>query len=231
MQSKLAVALANQLLIHNPPSPHSTEDDPMGGRQYAGGRALSGGKGSHRMQPYRLCPRNSRNLAMGGRWTIGEKTAHSSNMSAEAFIGVIAAMDTGLQSDLAQWIESIRSVASEIQLSGATVTSLTYWCKVWGGKGVGWSLISMVNYMQLAMKCQRCVSNIHLTFIIVNQMGISMIDSSTNYSDLYETLLVDRPTIHTFLFWIATGFKFMHLAAGGLFTNSRGRQRPVMDCN
>ncbi|KAG1735957.1 uncharacterized protein EDB91DRAFT_1015905, partial [Suillus paluster] len=72
-------------------------------------------------------------------------------------------------------------------------------CKVWGGKGVGWSLISMVNYIQLAMKCQ------------------SMIDSSTNYSDLYNTLPVDRPTLYTFLFWIATGFKFMHLAAGGSF--------------
>ncbi|KAG2105872.1 uncharacterized protein F5147DRAFT_775184 [Suillus discolor] len=199
MQSELAVALANRLLSHNPPSPHSTKDDPVGGKQYAGGRALSDGKGSHRMQPYRLCPRNSRNLAMGGRWTIGEKTACSSNVSAEAFIGVIAAMDTGLQSDLAQWMESICSVASEIQLSGATVMSLTYRCKVWGRKGVGWSLISMVNYMQLAMKCQ------------------SMIDSSTNYSDLYETLPVDRPTIRTFLFWIATGFKFMHLAAGGSF--------------
>ncbi|KAG1844670.1 hypothetical protein DFJ58DRAFT_731180 [Suillus subalutaceus] len=201
MQSKLAVALANRLLSHNPPSPHSTKDNPVGGRQHAGGCALSGGKGSHRMQPYRLCPRNSRNLAMGGRWTIGEKTACSSNVSAEAFIGVIAAMDTGLQSDLAQWMESIHSVASEIQLSGATMTSLTYQCKVWGGKGVGWSLISVVNYMQLAMKCQ------------------SMIDLSTNYSDLYETLPVDRPTIHTFLFWIAMGFKFMHLAAGGMQAN------------
>ncbi|KAG1731862.1 uncharacterized protein EDB91DRAFT_1252021 [Suillus paluster] len=201
MQSELAVALANQLLTHNPPSPHSTEDNPVGDRQYAGGCALSGGKGSHRMQPYHHCPRNSRNLAMGGRWTIGENTARSSNISAEAFIGVIAAMDTGLQLDLAQWMESIRSVASEIQLSGDTVTSLTYRCKVWGGKGVGWSLISMVNYMQLAMKCQ------------------SMIDSSTTYSDLYETLPVDRPTIRTFLFWIATGFKFMHLAAGGMQAN------------
>jgi hypothetical protein len=154
---------------------------------------------------------------MGGRWTISEKTACSSNISAEAFIGVIAAMDTGLQSDLSQWMESIRSVASEIQLSGATVTSLTYRCKVWGGKGVGWSLISMVNYIQLAMKCQRCISNIHSTFMIVNQMGFSMIDSSTNYSNLYNTLPVDRPTLRTFLFWIATGFKFMHLAAGGSF--------------
>ncbi|KAG1748014.1 uncharacterized protein EDB91DRAFT_1245459 [Suillus paluster] len=151
---------------------------------------------------------------MGGRWTISEKTARSSNISAEAFIGVIVAMDTGLQSDLSQWMESIRSVASEIQFSGATVTSLTYWCKVWGGKGVGWSLISMVNYIQLAMKCQ------------------SMIDSSTNYSDLYNTLPVDRPTLYTFLFWIATRFKFMHLAAGGSFYfNSSGRQRPAMDCN
>ena len=28
---------------------------------------------------------------------------------------------------------------------------------------------------------------------------------------------MDKPTICTFLFWIATGFKFMHLAAGGSF--------------
>ncbi|KAG1771395.1 hypothetical protein EV702DRAFT_977391 [Suillus placidus] len=126
-------------------------------------------------------------------------------------------MDTGLQLDLSQWMESIHSVASEIQLSGATVTSLTYRCKIWGRKGVGWSLISMVNYMQLAMKCQRCISNIHLTFINIIQMGISMIDSSTNYTNLYETLPVDKPTICIFLFWIATGFKFMHLAAGGSF--------------
>jgi hypothetical protein len=234
VQSELAMALANRLLTHYSPSPH-LEDDQVGGREYAGGCALSGHKGSwHRMRPYpqfvpftptdqnhdtqrRKCNRNSTNLAMGGRWRIGENTARSSNVSAEAFIGAIAAMDTGLQSDLSQWMESIRSVASEIQLPGATVTSLTSRCRLLGGKGVGWSVMSMVNYIQLAIKCQRCVSKVHVSFIIDNQMCISMIDSSTSYSDLYETLPSDKPTMRTFLMWIATGFKFMHLAAGGSF--------------
>src|SRR5882757_645389 len=125
------MALANRLLTHYSPSLHSLEDDSVGGRQCTGGCALLGSKGSYQMQPYPQsvpftptdqnhdtqqapnCNRNSRNLAMGGRWTIGENMAHSSNVSAEAFIGVIAAMDTGLQSDLSQWMESICSVASE----------------------------------------------------------------------------------------------------------------------
>jgi hypothetical protein len=235
VQSEPAMALANRLLTHYSPSPH-LEDDQVGGRQYAGGCALSGSKGSHRMRPYTQsvpftptdqnhdtrrardsCPRNSRNLAMRGRWTIGENTARSSNVSAEAFIGAIAAMDTGLQSDLSQWIESIRSVASEIQLPGATIASLASRCRVLGAKGVGWSVMSMVNYIQLAIKCQRCVSNVRLSFIIDNRLCISMIGSSTSYSDLYEILPADKPTIRTFLLWIASGFKFMHLAAGGSF--------------
>ena len=183
VQSEPAMALANRLHAHYSLSPH-LEDDQVGGRQYAGGCALSGSKGSHRMHPYTRfvpftptdqnhddtrrardsCPRNSRNLAMGGRWRIGENTARSSNVSAEAFIGAIAAMDTGLQSDLSQWIESIRSVASEIQLPGATIASLASRCRVLGAKGVGWSVMSMVNYIQLAIKCQRCVSNVLFVF-------------------------------------------------------------------
>lgn len=67
MQSELAMTLANQLLTHNPPSPHSLEDVSVEGRQYPGGCAISSSKGSHQMQPYpQPYSRNSRNLAMGG---------------------------------------------------------------------------------------------------------------------------------------------------------------------
>lgn len=104
------------------------------------------------------CPRRGGALVAGARWTIGENTAHSSNVSAEAIIGSIASFDASQRMDLTSWISSIlgaiKGVGNE---KGSGLPSLMERCATFSGIGVGWNFMTMVSRLQLAVICLRYV--------------------------------------------------------------------------
>lgn len=104
------------------------------------------------------CPRRGGALVAGARWTIGENTARSSNVSAEAIIGSIASFDASQRMDLTSWISSIlgaiKGVGNE---KGSGLPSLMERCATFSGIGVGWNFMTMVSRLQLAVICLRYV--------------------------------------------------------------------------
>ena len=104
------------------------------------------------------CPRRGGALVAGARWTIGENTARSSNVSAEAVIGSIASFDASQRMDLTSWISSIlgaiKGVGNE---KGSGLPSLMERCATFSGIGVGWNFMTMVSRLQLAVICLRYV--------------------------------------------------------------------------
>jgi hypothetical protein len=122
------------------------------------------------------CPRRGGPLVAGARWTIGENTARSSNVSAEAIIGSIASFDASQRMDLTSWISSILGAIKGMENEkGSGLPSLVGRCRTFSGIGVGWSFMTMVSRLQLAVNCLRyvfdtlslCVTHAHAILIIL----------------------------------------------------------------
>ena len=121
------------------------------------------------------CPRRGGALVAGARWTIGENTARSSNVSAEAIIGSIASFDASQRMDLTSWISSIlgaiKGVGNE---KGSGLPSLMERCATFSGIGVGWNFMTMVSRLQLAVICLRYVFGM-LSLCITHAHAINFI--------------------------------------------------------
>jgi len=121
------------------------------------------------------CPRRGGALVAGARWTIGENTARSSNVSAEAIIGSIASFDASQRMDLTSWISSIlgaiKGVGNE---KGNGLPSLMERCATFSGIGVGWNFMTMVSRLQLAVICLRYVFGM-LSLCITHAHAINFI--------------------------------------------------------
>jgi hypothetical protein len=115
--------------------------------------------------PYDLnCPRRGAPLVVGARWTIGENTARSSNISAEAIIGSIAAFDTSHRMDLCTWVSSMLDAikdSKKLPVQDSGLSSLMGKCSMFSGIGVGWCFMTMLSRMQLAAECLRYVFGTH----------------------------------------------------------------------
>src|SRR6267154_3878494 len=94
------------------------------------------------------CPRRGGPLVAGARWTIGENTACSSNISAQAIIGSIASFHTSHRTDLASWISSVLDAINTRENgkeSGGGLPHLVGHCHTYSGIGVGWNFMTMVS--------------------------------------------------------------------------------------
>ncbi|KAG1891942.1 hypothetical protein F4604DRAFT_1565025, partial [Suillus subluteus] len=104
------------------------------------------------------CPRRGGPLVAGARWTIGENTARSSNISAEAIIGSIVSFNASHKMDLTSWISSVLGTLKAREndpKTGAGLPCLVERCRTYSGMGVGWSFMTMVSRLQLAVNCLR----------------------------------------------------------------------------
>ncbi|KAG1861711.1 hypothetical protein F4604DRAFT_1926868 [Suillus subluteus] len=132
------------------------------------------------------CPRRGGPLVTGARWTIGENTARSSNISAEAIIGSIASFNASHKMDLTSWISSVLGTLKARENDPKTGAGLP--C--------------------LVERCLNCLSTIrsHPTISTITEFYDARI------TPLEPGL---RPVRSSFFFWISSGVKFMLLAGGG----------------
>jgi hypothetical protein len=107
------------------------------------------------------CPQNGRPLAAPAAWQAQARAARSSNITADALIGALAAPRVNSVSpslNVQGWVNEIASYLRDphyVKLRGGSMGDVIKQCRSISHQQTGASFVAMVTYMQLAIECQR----------------------------------------------------------------------------
>lgn len=157
------------------------------------------------------------------QWIFVPDQVQSTNKRAHVIIAQLSvpSLNSTTHNPLA-WVSSVQNTISMTGLDKDDprhLPTIIRRCAALRTKEVGCGFVTMLSMIQLAFKCQRCVSQCFpASSSDVSISLLSTMGEGVTLEHVYSTYivpLIDHPEVRTFTEWVSFGKKFTRLAGGG----------------